>query len=454
MFDVWKNVLAELEQSVPRNDLKVWFDGVKVVSVDDGKLLISTPNVFKAKMIESRYSDLVKEAFKHNDVEVKELEFVEPEKKGAKKRVQRSVSVGSIQVGSVAKNSTKVEKSTEPFRTGLMSDYSFDNFVVGENNEVAVGIAKNLVNDLGGRYNPFFLYGGPGLGKTHLVQAIGNELIRNNRELKLLYMPTSDFYSEFVRMIRANQGDKFGQKYRRLDVLILDDFQSIVGKEKSQAAFFDIFNDLYQRNKQIILTSDRLPEQIETLDPRLSSRLAWAGPIDIRMPSFEERCAILKAKAEFSGYDIDDEVIEYIADNVKTNVRELEGKLNGILAYAEIKGVSPSEVINSGLVGISPQDKKGAITSKQVISKVAKQAGITVAELTGKSRVANIKTARQVAMYLLSEELGMSTTKIASEVGVKDHTTVMHGIRKIREDLKLDFKLRELVEGARNAIYA
>ena len=251
----------------------------------------------------------------------------------------------------------------------------------------------------------------------------------------------------------AKRGDEFVKKYQKLDVLIIDDFQMIIGKDRSQEEFFNIFNDLHQANKQIIITSDRLPEQIKTLDPRLSSRLNSAGAYDLQFPGFEDRCAILKAKAEFMGQAIEDAAIEYIAENVKTNIRELEGEFQKIMVTAEIKGMTPLELINEGYISGTTMQRRRNVTAKVVVEKVAKYYDLTVVEMTGKSRVSNIKTARQVAMYLLSKELGMSTTKIAPEVGVKDHTTVMNGIRKIETDQKNNLQLHDQVEQIKEAIY-
>ena len=315
-------------------------------------------------------------------------------------------------------------------------------------------MARLIVENPGGKYNPFFLYGGPGLGKTHLVQAIGNAILEKNPKLKVLYIPTNHFYAEFVNAVRASKGSEFVKKYQSLDVLIIDDFQQIIGKERSQEEFFNIFNDLHQANKQIIVTCDRMPDQLKTLDLRLSSRLTMGGAYDIQIPGFEERCAIIKAKAEFLGCEIEDEAIEYLAESVKTNVRDLEGEFQKLMVMAEIRGTTPLAVIKDGYISGSAMQRKRNVTAQGVVEKTAKYYGLTVAEMTGKSRVSNIKTARQVAMYLLSKELGMSTTKIAPEVGVKDHTTVMNGIKKIEKDQKQDLQLKDQVEQIKEAVYS
>ena len=252
---------------------------------------------------------------------------------------------------------------------------------------------------------------------------------------------------------KSKDMESFRQKYLKLDVLIIDDFQLIVGKEKSQEEFFDIFNELYQKERQLIVTSDRLPSELKTVDERLASRLTWAGPVDIQMPSFEDRCAILKSKAEFMGADIEDEAIEYLANNIKTNIRDLEGELNHLLALSELRGVTPLEMLGNGYARANDNRPKKTINSRQIVKTVADFYDLSVEEMCGKSRVAHIKNARQVSMYLLSEELSMSTTKIALEVGVKDHTTVMHGIKKIREDLKSNFGLHSQIAKIKERLY-
>lgn len=461
MFDVWKNVLAELEQTVPHTAYVTFFTNTKLVSIDNQVVQVSAPNVFIVRQLQGKYNKDVVSALKRNNISFKEVKYiVASNNKVQKKQSGREVLDNNFKsIESVVKNLPKAmpSKLSSAFRTGLNPSYTLDSFVVGSNNDLAVSIARNVVKHPGEKYNPFFLYGGPGLGKTHLVQAIGNEIVRQHPEMKVLYTPTNHFFSEFIEMIKKNKGDVFAQKYRKLDVLIIDDFQQMIRKDRSQEEFFNIFNDLYQENKQIIITSDRLPEQIATLDERLASRLTWGtGAIDLQLPTFEDKCAILRSMAEFKGFEIEDEAIVYLAENVKTNIRDLEGQLARLMAISELRNKTPLEIINENTSGglIVGKPVSGTIRPKKVVEKVAKSFNLTVEEMTGKSRVAHIKTARQVAMYLLSEELGLSTTKIALEVGVKDHTTVMHGIKKIKETLRLDFGLREQISHIRESLYA
>ncbi len=450
MFDVWKNVLAEIERSIPAMYYKTFFDKTELVSMENGVVTIGTHSPFSKTQLERKYHDIIKKALINNDIKCETINYIVTSSK------PKTSNRNLVQVIKDKTNRSKESFSLETdfSKTNLNPRYTMDNFVVGSNNDLAVSVAENVINNPGTKYNPFFLYGGPGLGKTHLVQAIGNELLKKNPKMKVLYAPMSRFYSDFINAIKNKRGDEFSQKFYKLDVLIIDDFQMIIGKEKSQEEFFNIFNELHQRNKQIIVTSDRLPSQIKEVDTRLASRLTWAGAIDLQMPKFEDKCAILKSKAEFEGIDIEDEAIEYLADNVKTSIRDLEGEFTRLLAMSDLRGKTPLELIHDGYVSdLNKTTRVRAVSPKQVVEKVAKYYQLPVKEMCGKSRVSHIKNARQVAMYLLSKELQMSTTKIAYEVGVKDHTTVMHGIKKIENDLKLNYGLRDQIEEIREKIY-
>ena len=451
MYDVWKNALAEIEQQISAANFSTWFQDTSLISTAGGNVIIGVKNSFYVKQLRNRYLDIISTALKNNNIDITTIDF----------EVQ-STSKSKIRPREITKTSDTIRKRVNTIKNtttkstphnGLNQKYTMDNFIIGSNNDLAVSAAKNIIDSPGDRYNPFFLYGGPGLGKTHLVQAIGNELLKRNPDFKILYTPISDFYSDFIDSVRNGKGKDFNQKFRALDCLIIDDFQFIVGKEKSQEEFFNIFNALYQLNKQIIVTSDRLPSQIKSVDERLASRLAMAGAFDLQLPKFEDKCAILRAKAELMGADIEPEAIEYIAENVNTNIRDLEGEFSTILLMSEVRGLTPLELIQNGSVSVNKPSHLRPTSPKQVVDKVAKYYDLQVKELCSKSRVAHIKNARQVAMFILSKELSLSTNKIAAEVGVKDHTTVMHGIKKIEKDLKLNFVLRDQIEEIKEKIY-
>lgn len=451
MYDAWKNVLAEIEQQISPANFSTWFQDTSLISTDDGNIIIGVKNSFYVKQLRNRYLDIIKTALENNNIKINNIDF-EVQTNIKSKIRPREITATNTNLKSHVKK-IKSDLTTPSINSGLNSKYTLDNFIVGSNNDLAVSAARSIIDSPGDRYNPFFLYGGPGLGKTHLVQAIGNELLKKDPNLKIFYTPISHFYSDFVDAVKLGKGKEFNLKFRKLDCLIIDDFQFIVGKEKSQEEFFNIFNDLYQLNKQIIVTSDRLPSQIKSVDERLASRLTWAGAFDLQLPKFEDKCAILRAKAELMGVEIEPEAIEYIAENVNTNIRDLEGEFSTVLLMSEVRGLTPLELIENGSISVNKSSKLRPVSPKQIVDKVAKYYNLQVKEMCGKSRVANIKTARQVAMFLLSNELKLSTNKIANEVGVKDHTTVMHGIKKIKSDLKLNFTLRDQIEEIKEKIY-
>ena len=449
MYNVWKNALAEIEQKISASNFSTWFQDTSLISSEGGNIIIGVKNSFYVKQLRSKFTDIIKTALENNNLTVSSIDF-EVQTKSKSKVRPREIIIKK----QPATPTVKPRPSAKPSKNnGLNPQYTIDSFIVGSHNDVAVAAAHSIIDAPGTRCNPFFLYGGPGLGKTHLVQAIGNELIRRNPDCKILYTPIADFYSDFVNSVRNGKGKEFSTKFQELDCLIVDDFQFIVGKEKSQEEFFNIFNHLHQRGKQIIVTSDRLPSQIKTVDERLASRLTWAGAFDLQLPKFEDKCAILRSKAELMNAEIEDEAIEYIAENVTTNIRDLEGELSTILMMSDVRGLTPLELIRNGSVNVARTSKLQPTSAKRIVDKVAKYYSLTPDELKSKSRVAHIKNARQVAMFLLQKELSLSTTKIATEVGVKDHSTVMHGINKIESDLKLNFTLRDQIEEIRSKIY-
>ena len=451
MFDVWKNVLEEIKQDISHEKFTTFLQKTTLVSIDDGEVKIGVPNVFMQANVRKNFDKNIRSALKHNNIEVKSTEYVISDNHNKITKPREVVSIDDIR--------PRVQKKAvvlgEPQKneTGLVPEYTFDTFIIGSNNDIATYIAKEVVDDPGGRRNPFFLYGKSGVGKTHLVQAIGNEILKKNPKAKVLYTPINHFYADFINSITSKKPELFTNKYKDLDVLIVDDFQLIQNKEKSQEEFFNLFNDMYLSKRQVIVTSDRRPEEINKVDPRLASRLTQNGAYDIQLPSFEDKCAILRAKADFNGVEIEQEAIEYIAENVKTNIRDLSAEYEKLVAFAELRGVTPLQIINSGYTHSSISTSKSITTEKKIIEKTAKFYEMSVATMLSKSRVANIKNARQVAMYLLQNELHLSTTKTAAALGLKDHTTVMNGVRRINNEMKMNFKLREDINTLREKIY-
>ena len=446
---LWQSVLGEIELSVSATNFSTWFKNTELLEHTDSKITIAVPNIFAKSMFEKRFNDQVRSVLKKNGVAPEKIIYTV--KTSSKRKVINRET--TVQQSPVVSN-TSIRSSVQPApATTLNPRYSFSNFIVGSSNDLAYAACQAVAQNPGVKYNPLFLYGGVGLGKTHLMQAVGNEILTNNPEAKVLYISTETFVKEYVEMIRFKK-KSIADKYRSVDVLIVDDMQFIAGKEKVQEEFFHTFNALHQANKQIIISSDKPPKSIPTLTERLRSRFEWGMAIDIQMPDFETRTAIIEAKAAASGIDLERDTIEYLANNIKTNIRELEGALNQLLAYAEMRGVNPDVSTAEGLLGNVRKSRPQHLTAKQVIDKTARHFQIQTTEICSAKRDKYIVVPRQIAMYLLRSELHMSFPRIASELGRKDHTTAIHSVEKIEKAIKLDFLIREQVAEIREKLYA
>jgi len=443
---VWKSVLGEIELSVSRATFVTWFKNTELFDQTDDTLIVSVPNIFAKRQFEVKFNDQVKEVLKNNGVSLQNIEYVV--KTAAKRHgVSREQSAATQK-----KIQQKQHTGSSQPTTSLNPKYTFDSFIVGSSNDLAFSACQAVVDKPGTKYNPLFLYGGVGLGKTHLMQAVGNEIAKQQPDSRILYINTETFVKDYIESMRFKKKG-FSDKYRNVDVLIVDDMQFIAGKEKTQEEFFHTFNALHQANKQIIISSDKPPKSIPTLTERLQSRFEWGMTIDVQMPDFETRCAILESKAANSGVELDTATIEYLAGNVKTNIRELEGVLNQLLAFSEMRGVTPDISTAEGFVGNVRRSRPHYLTSKQIVDKTAKYFQLSIDEIRSPKRDKHIVTPRQIAMYLLRSELHMSFPKISLELGRKDHTTAIHSVEKIEKAVKLDFSIREQVAEIREKLY-
>jgi len=453
---LWQSVLGEIELSVSHATFTTWFKNTELVDQNDIGVIISVPNIFAKKQFEVKFNDQVKSVLAKNGVKPKQITYI-INTSGKRTRLNRETTVNNPSLIQVADDllptRNNASQSTPATIGGLNPRYTFDNFIVGSSNDLAYTASQAVAANPGVKYNPIFLYGGVGLGKTHLMQAIGNEITSNDPNMRVLYISSETFVSEFLEHIRFKKKG-FSEKYRNVDVLIIDDMQFIAGKEKTQEEFFHTFNHLHQNNKQIIISSDKPPKSIPTLTERLRSRFEMGMAIDIQMPDFETRCAILNIKASQSGITLKQDTIEYLATNIKTNIRELEGALNQLLAYAEMRGIEPDISTAEGLLGNIRHSRPQHISSKQIIDRTAKHFQIEVSEICGAKRDKYIVVPRQIAMYLLRSELHLSFPKIANELGRKDHTTAIHSVEKIEKAIKLDFLIREQVSSIREKLYA
>ena len=455
---LWQSVLGEVELSVSHGNFETWFKHTELLSCDDDVAIIGVANIFAKRQFEVKFNDQIQSILKKNGVQVSAIHY---EVKTSKKSVISRETTGDSMADDDRINAllhdtsprgSTVHNSSTPATT-LNPRYNFKNFIVGSSNDLAYTACQAVAANPGTKYNPLFIYGGVGLGKTHLLQAVGNEILANRPELKIEYISSETFVKEFLESIRFKKTG-FSNKYRNVDVLIVDDMQFIAGKEKTQEEFFHTFNALHQANKQIIIGSDKPPRSIPTLTERLRSRFEWGMAIDIQMPDFETRCAIVETKASLSGMVLGRETVEYLAKNIKTNVRELEGALNQLLAYAEMRGVAPDITTAEGLLGNVRHSRPQHVTARQIIDKTARHFQLDTKEMCGEKRDRHIVVPRQIAMYLLRSELHLSFPRIAQELGRKDHTTAIHSVEKIEKSIKLDFLVREQVAEIREKLYA
>lgn len=450
---LWQSVLGEIELSVSHATFTTWFKNTELLDNNDAGIVISVPNIFAKKQFEVKFNDQIKTVLLKNGVEPKQITYT-INTNGRHTRLNRETTVDNSR--SAIDELMPLKNQAKPIQTNvgnLNPRYTFDSFIVGSSNDLAYTASQAVASNPGIKYNPLYLYGGVGLGKTHLMQAIGNELLKKDPNARVLYISSETFVKEFLDYIRYKKKG-FSDKYRNVDVLIVDDMQFIAGKEKTQEEFFHTFNHLHQNNKQIIISSDKPPKSIPTLTERLRSRFEMGMAIDIQMPDFETRCAILNIKASLSGVTLNQETVEYLATNIKTNIRELEGALNQLLAYAEMRGTEPDVTTAEGLLGNIRHSRPQHLSSKQIIDRTAKHFHLDINEICGSKRDKHIVVPRQIAMYLLRSELHLSFPKIAVELGRKDHTTAIHSIEKIEKAIKLDFLIREQVASIREKLYA
>lgn len=448
---VWQAVLGEIETSVSHAVFVTWFKPTEVVLDADGSFAIAVSNVFAKQQFESKFNTQVMAALKKNGVDVSAVHYVIKSERPHKPKNDLSSPLAEAVAAHQTRPTPRVQVATSS--SNLNPRYTFDNFVVGSSNDLAYATCQAVAKSPGEKYNPVFIYGGAGLGKTHLIQAVGNEIRQAQPDAQVIYISSETFVNEFLDAIRFKKKG-FSDKYRTADVLIVDDVQFIAGKEKTQEEFFHTFNALHQANKQIIISSDKPPKSIPTLTDRLRSRFEWGMAIDIQMPEFETRCAIVQAKAALSNVELGRETVEYLAKNINTNIRELEGALNQLLAFCEMRGVEPDVETATGLMGNIRQSRPHHITPKQIIDKTAKYFRLEPAAITSAKRDKHIVVPRQIAMYLLRSELHLSFPRISVELGRKDHTTAIHSVEKIERAIKLDFMIREQVADIREILYA
>lgn len=441
--ELWSEVLSKIEQKISRPSFETWLKSTKLMSYGEEEVTIAVPNSFSKDWLENNYVHLVTGILSELTGEDRIIHFIVPndmEENDFRLPKPAIKPVEKVQTNSVA--------------AMLNPKYTFDTFVIGSGNRFAHAASLAVAEAPAKAYNPLFIYGGVGLGKTHLMHAIGHYVIEQNPSAKVVYLSSEKFTNEFINSIRDNKAGEFRDRYRNVDVLLIDDIQFLAGKEQTQEEFFHTFNTLHEESKQIVISSDRPPKEIPTLEDRLRSRFEWGLITDIAPPDLETRIAILRKKAKADGLiDIPNEVMLYIANQIDSNIRELEGALIRVVAYSSLVNMDiNTELAAEALKDIIPNSRPRTVTILDIQKSVGEHFNIRLEDFTAKKRTRAIAFPRQIAMYLSRELTDSSLPKIGSEFGGRDHSTVIHAHEKISTMLKDDQSLQQDVQDIRNAL--
>lgn len=432
---IWNELQDSIRTAVASEvSYTVHIKPAEAVLFEDSVFIISVPSSINRNMIEFRFKNKIESILEaHTGQKITLKIILESEK-------DKYLKSNSEPVSTVARTAAE---SRDSEYTSINEKYTFENFVIGSSNEYAASTAIITSENPGHIYNPLFLYGNSGLGKTHLMCAIGNKIKQEHPSMKVVYVPAETFLNDFVNCIKNNKMEFFREKYRKIDVLLIDDIQFLKNKEGIQEEFFHTFNDLYSLNKQIVLTSDKKPSELTTLKTRLISRFEQGLIIDIAVPNYETRLAILRKKVEINNYQIDNEILEYIADRIKSNVRELEGALLKLISLAQLTHKKIDiELTKYAIESILPKDGVVKITPDKIMDKVSTFYNVTKNDLIGKRRTQSLVVPRQIAMYLCAKLTDMNPAMIGRTFGNKDRTTVVHNVQKIENNLQTDEKLK------------
>ncbi|MBN8208878.1 chromosomal replication initiator protein DnaA [Bacillus sp. NTK071] len=444
--DLWQQALSEIEKKLSKPSFETWLKSTSANRMEGNTIIITAPNEFARDWLESRYSSLITETL---------LELTGSELR-AKFIIPQNQSDTDLDIEQSMKKKPKANPAQEEHpQSVLNSKYTFDTFVIGSGNRFAHAASLAVAEAPAKAYNPLFIYGGVGLGKTHLMHAIGHYVIEHNPNAKVVYLSSEKFTNEFINSIRDNKTVNFRNKYRNVDVLLIDDIQFLAGKEQTQEEFFHTFNALHEESKQIVISSDRPPKEIPTLEDRLRSRFEWGLITDITPPDLETRIAILRKKAKAEGLDIPNEVMLYIANQIDTNIRELEGALIRVVAYSSlINQDMNADLAAEALKNIIPSSKPRVITIHDIQTVIGDHYSVKLEDFAAKKRTKSVAFPRQIAMYLSRELTDFSLPKIGEEFGGRDHTTVIHAHEKISKlvdsDQELQKKVQDIVEQLKN----
>ena len=443
---LWQAVLGEIELNLSKANFTTWFNNTFLSVNEDEKIIICVPNTFTKAWLEKKY---------HNQI-AKALENVsnkKPKKIIYKVEIRKQSPVGDLLKKIKFKKDSDDEKTMSINRFGLNSRYLFNSFIVGKGNELAHAASQAVAANPGNAYNPLFIYGGVGLGKTHLLQAIGQEVSKKTD--KVLYITSEKFTNDYIQAVKTGKAKDFKEKYRNVDLLLIDDIQFMAGKDGTQEEFFHTFNELHQVNKQIVITSDRQPKSIPALEKRLLSRFEWGMIADVVQPDIETRIAILESKCREKNYSLDEEILNFVASNVQNNIRELEGALNRLIAYHEFNNSKPTiETTKNILNSLISNIKAKSTTTKNIMDAVSSFFDVQIKDITGKSRKKELVYPRQITMYLMRKELNSSYPTIGQELGGRDHTTAMHAYNKMLKEIDNSEKVKQDIESVKQVLYS
>lgn len=453
--EIWQAVLAELELSISKASFITWFKNTGIASIQDGQVVICVSNTFARAWLEKKYhQNIVQSLERITNKPIKKLEYKINNIKNLAAQ-EDGVDAATLDFAP-EKNASLTAKGNGASGDGFILNpkYSFESFVVGKGSELAFAAAQAVASRPGEDYNPLFIYGGVGLGKTHLLHAVGNEVSKKNPKATIIYVSAEKFSNDYIHLVHSGRGKEFQNRYRNVDLLLIDDIQFIAGKEGTQESFFHTFNELHQQDKQVVLTSDRPPKAIPALEDRLKSRFEWGMIADITMPDFETRVAILEKKCNEKHFELPIKILQTIAASIQSNIRELEGFLNKIIVYHQLKNITPSvESVKSLLSSVEATSMKQSLTSKQLLEAVGQFYTVSPEKILSKSREKKISYPRQIIMFLMREELKMSYPAIGDELGGRDHTTAMHAYDKINREIENNLKLKQEVESIKQRLY-
>ncbi len=440
---IWQRSLQDIKESIGETKFSTWFKSTELISTEKGVATVAVSNGYTKSWLESKHRRDIIAALKKQKPDIEHVQF----------KIKKNINLERLPIEIEPKQNHTKNNPTLP-TSNLRKEYTFDTFIVGNNNSLAYAVAQEVAANPGVRHNPLFIYGGVGLGKTHLAQAIGREYLRSNDRGKVVYVSCETFTNDFINAIATKKMNEFKKNYREVDVLIVDDVQFLSSKEGSQEEFFHTFNSLQQRSRQIILTADKIPQAIPALEGRLASRFGGGMVVDVQPPNLETRMAIMTEKCREKAFGLPEPVIEYIARNIPSNIRELEGALNRLIIHCQFNQLTPSVQIAQDALKDMVSSSNRAVGTAEIIASVGKYYGISKDDLLGKSRKKELSTPRQITIFLIRENTNRSLPEIGKLMGGKDHTTIMYSEKKIRDLLKTDITVKSDIEKIREDLFS